>query len=91
MKKKGKSVALLTSHYASWEWLMTFNNQTSFLVLVFIKKLAINILINWYATLDRNLMLNWQKQKQAIPLMRENQKIGKMCMYGLVSDQSFLS
>ena len=29
-EKKGKSVALLTSHYASWEWLMTFNNQTSF-------------------------------------------------------------
>ena len=39
-EKKGKSVALLTSHYASWEWLMTLNNQTSFFGIGVYKKIG---------------------------------------------------
>ena len=30
-EKKGKSIMLIASHYASWEWLITLNQKISFL------------------------------------------------------------
>ena len=87
-EKKGKSVALLTSHYASWEWLMTLNNQTSFFGIGVYKKIGNKYFDQLVRDIRSKFNAELAETKQAIPLMRENQKSGKMCMYGLVSDQS---
>jgi KDO2-lipid IV(A) lauroyltransferase len=71
---KGKSTVLLASHYASWEWLLTINENKYF------DKLIRDIRSKYNAELVET--------KDTIPLMAENQKNGVLSMYGLASDQS---
>ncbi|MGL2986828.1 lysophospholipid acyltransferase family protein [Flavobacterium sp. RSSA_27] len=87
-ENKGKSVVLLTSHYGSWEWLMTLNNQTKFHGVGVYKKIA----NKHFDQLVRNIRSRFNAElvetTQTIPLMRDNEKLDQLFMYGLVSDQS---
>lgn len=84
----GKSTVLLTSHYGSWEWLMTINNQTKFYGVGVYKKIT----NKYFDQLIRNIRSKFNAElvetRHTIPLIQENEKTGKLCMYGLVSDQS---
>ena len=87
-EKKGKSVALLTSHYASWEWLMTLNNQTKFYCIGVYKKIT----NKYFDKLVRDIRSRFNgglvETRDSIAFMRDNKKADKLCIYGLVSDQS---
>lgn len=87
-EKKGKSTILLTSHYASWEWLMTLNNQTSFYGVGVYKKIANKYFDQMVRDIRSRFNAELVETIKAIPLMRENQKLDKLFMYGMVSDQS---
>ncbi|TDE44381.1 lipid A biosynthesis acyltransferase [Flavobacterium rhamnosiphilum] len=85
---KGKSTVLLASHYASWEWLLSFNAKTNFKGIGVYKKIA----NKYFDKLIRDIRSKYNAElvetKKAIPLMAENQKKGILSMYGLASDQS---
>lgn len=87
-EKKGKSTILLASHYASWEWLLSLNEKTSFKGIGVYKKIT----NKYFDKLIRDIRSKYKAElvetKRAIPLMTENQEKGILCMYGLASDQS---
>lgn len=87
-EKKEKSTVLLASHYASWEWLLSLNEKTSFKGIGVYKKIT----NKYFDKLIRDIRSKYKAElvetKRAIPLMTENQEKGILCMYGLASDQS---
>lgn len=86
--KKGKSVILVASHYASYEWLLTINPKLGFQGIAVYKKLA----NPYFDKLIRKIRSKYNTElietKKAIPLMAQNQRDGKLSLYGLASDQS---
>ncbi|MBZ4040785.1 lysophospholipid acyltransferase family protein [Flavobacterium hibisci] len=86
--KKGKSIILVASHYASYEWLLTINPKLGFQGVAVYKKLA----NPYFDKLIRKIRTKYNCEmiptKNAIPLMAQNQREGKLSLYGLASDQS---
>ena len=87
-EKKGKSIMLIASHYASWEWLITLNQKISFLGVAVYKKLA----NKHFDKLVRDIRSKYNTElvptSKTIPLIAHNQKNNIHCVYGLASDQS---
>lgn len=87
-EKKGKSIMLIASHYASWEWLITLNQKLSFQGVAVYKKLA----NKYFDKLVRDIRSKYNTElvptMKTIPLISNNQKNGILCVYGLASDQS---
>lgn len=86
--KKGKSVILVASHYASYEWLLTINPKIDFQGVAVYKKLA----NPYFDKLVRKIRSKYDTEmietRKAIPTMAQNQRDGILSMYGLASDQS---
>ncbi len=86
--KKGKSVILVASHYASYEWLLTINPKIGFKGVAVYKKLA----NPYFDKLIRKIRSRYNTEmietRKAIPTMAQNQRDGVLTMYGLASDQS---
>ncbi|MRX41802.1 lipid A biosynthesis acyltransferase [Flavobacterium sp. LC2016-23] len=86
--KKGKSVILVASHYASYEWLLTMNTKIDFKGIAVYKTLA----NPYFDRLVRRIRSRYDTElietRKAIPLMAQNQRAGILSMYGLASDQS---
>lgn len=86
--KKGKSVILVASHYASYEWLLTINPKLGFQGIAIYKKIA----NPYFDKLIRKIRSKYNTElietRKAIPTMAQNQREGKLSMYGLASDQS---
>jgi KDO2-lipid IV(A) lauroyltransferase len=87
-EKKEKSIMLLASHYASWEWLITLNQKISYQGIGVYKKIA----NKYFDKLVRDIRSKYNTQlivtSKTIPLISQNQKEKKLSVYGLVSDQS---
>jgi KDO2-lipid IV(A) lauroyltransferase len=83
-----KSVILMASHYASYEWLMTVNPKIGFQGVAVYKKIA----NPYFDKLVRKIRSKYKTEmietKKAIPTMAQNQRDGVLSMYGLASDQS---
>jgi KDO2-lipid IV(A) lauroyltransferase len=86
--KKGKSVILVASHYASYEWLLTINPKIDFQGIAVYKKLA----NPYFDRLVRKIRSKYDTElvetRKAIPTMAQNQRNKTLSMYGLASDQS---
>jgi len=86
--KKGKSVILVASHYASYEWLLTINPKLGFQGVAVYKRLA----NPYFDKLVRKIRSKYNTEmietRKAIPTMAKNQREGVLSMYGLASDQS---
>ncbi|WP_433832060.1 lysophospholipid acyltransferase family protein [Flavobacterium anhuiense] len=86
--RKGKSVILVASHYASYEWLLTINPKLGFQGVAVYKKLA----NPYFDKLVRKIRSKYNTEmietRKAIPTMAKNQREGVLSMYGLASDQS---
>ena len=86
--KKGKSVILVASHYASYEWLLTMNTKIDFKGIAVYKTLA----NPYFDRLVRRIRSKYDTElietRKAIPMMAQNQREGILSMYGLASDQS---
>jgi KDO2-lipid IV(A) lauroyltransferase len=87
-EEKGKSIMLIASHYASWEWLITLNQKISFQGVGVYKKLA----NKHFDKLVRDIRSKYNTKLvptyETIPFISNNQKNGIHCVYGLASDQS---
>ncbi|MDW8851038.1 lysophospholipid acyltransferase family protein [Flavobacterium sp. MMLR14_040] len=86
--KKGKSVILVASHYASYEWLLTINPKLGFQGIAIYKRIA----NRYFDKLIREIRSKYNTElietRQAIPTMAQHQREGKLSLYGLASDQS---
>lgn len=86
--KRGKSVILVASHYASYEWLLTINPKLGFQGVAVYKKLA----NPYFDKLVRKIRSKYNTEmietRKAIPTMAKNQREGVLSLYGLASDQS---
>ncbi|MFH6964981.1 lysophospholipid acyltransferase family protein [Flavobacterium plurextorum] len=86
--ERGKSVILVASHYASYEWLLTINRKIAFQGVAVYKKVA----NPYFDKLVRKIRSKYDTElvetKKAIPTMAQNQRDGILSMYGLASDQS---
>ncbi len=87
-EKKGKSIVMLASHYASWEWLMSVNEKTTFKSIATYKKVN----NDYFDRLVRNIRSKYGTKlvvtRETIPYIAKNQREKTMSMYGLASDQS---
>jgi lauroyl/myristoyl acyltransferase len=87
-ESRGKSIALLASHYASWEWLLTINNKVKHKGIGIYKKVS----NEYFDKLVRDIRSKYNAELVEVhkskTLMAENYKNGILCMYGLASDQS---
>ncbi|MGO4822247.1 MULTISPECIES: lysophospholipid acyltransferase family protein [unclassified Flavobacterium] len=87
-EKEGRSIMLLASHYASWEWLITMNQKISYQGVGVYKKIA----NKYFDKLIRDIRSKYNTKlvatRDTIPLIANNQKEGILSIYGLASDQS---
>jgi KDO2-lipid IV(A) lauroyltransferase len=87
-EKKEKSIMLLASHYASWEWLLVLNQKVTYQGVGVYKKIA----NKYFDKLIRDIRSKYNTQlvttNKTIPLISHNQKNGILSIYGLASDQS---
>lgn len=86
--KKEKSVILVASHYASYEWLLTINPKIGFKGIAVYKKLANPYFDNLIRKIRSKYDTEMIETRKAIPTMAQNQRDGVLAMYGLASDQS---
>ncbi|MGO4818807.1 lysophospholipid acyltransferase family protein [Flavobacterium sp. W22_SRS_FP1] len=87
-EKKEKSIMLLASHYASWEWLITLNQKISYQGIGVYKKIS----NKYFDKLIKDIRSKYNTQlvntRDTIPLISNNQKKGILSIYALASDQS---
>jgi KDO2-lipid IV(A) lauroyltransferase len=82
-----KSIMLLASHYASWEWLITLNQKIGYHGVGVYKKLS----NKYFDKLIRDIRSKYTplvNTSKTIPYIARNQKQGILSIYGLPSDQS---
>ncbi|TDW49130.1 KDO2-lipid IV(A) lauroyltransferase [Flavobacterium sp. 270] len=87
-EKRGRSAVLVTSHYASFEWILTINTKLKFKGVAVYKKIA----NPYFDKLVRKIRSKYNTElvetRKTIPLMAQNQRDGVLSLYGLASDQS---
>ncbi|PKH67962.1 lipid A biosynthesis acyltransferase [Flavobacterium sp. ALD4] len=85
---KEKSIMLLASHYASWEWLLALNQKVSYQGVGVYKKLS----NKYFDKLIRDIRSKYNTElvttSKTIPYIARNQKEHILSVYGLASDQS---
>ncbi|WP_300570630.1 lysophospholipid acyltransferase family protein [Flavobacterium sp.] len=88
LETKGKSIALMCAHYASYEWAISVNSQSTFTGYGIYKKLA----NRHFDKLVRNIRSRFEAilitTKETIPTIEANFKAKKLGAYGFASDQS---
>jgi len=88
LEKKGKSIALLCAHYASYEWVISMNYHTTFKAFAIYKKVA-NV---YFDRLVRKIRSRFKATlittKETIPTIEANQAAGILGVYGFAGDQS---
>lgn len=87
-EEKGKSIILLASHYASWEWLLSLTKKLEFRAIGVYKKIANPYFDKLVRKIRSKYGTELVETKKTIPLMAQNQRDGILSLYGLASDQS---
>jgi KDO2-lipid IV(A) lauroyltransferase len=87
-EKKGKSIALLCAHYASYEWAVSLNHHITFKGYGIYKKLA----NSYFDKLVRDIRSRFKAYlittKETKTCIEENSKNGILGLYGFASDQT---
>lgn len=87
-EQKNKSIILLASHYASWEWLLSINESTTFKCYGVYKKINNKYFDAKVRAIRSKLKSELVTTDKTIALINENEKDGIVSLYGLASDQS---
>jgi len=88
LEKKGKSVALLCAHYASYEWAVSMNSKTNFESYAVYKKINNRYFDKLVRDIRSKFKATLITTKETIPVIATNFRNNKLGLYGLVSDQS---
>ena len=88
LEKKGKSIALLCAHYASYEWAVSMNYHIKFEGYGIYKKLS----NTYFDTLAKNIRSKFKAKlittRETISTIEKNKRNDILGVYGLASDQS---
>jgi len=87
-EQKNKSIILLASHYASWEWLLSINESTSFKCYGVYKKIKNKFFDSKIRAIRSKFKSELVATDKTIALVNENENNGIVSIYGLASDQS---
>jgi KDO2-lipid IV(A) lauroyltransferase len=87
-EQKNKSIILLAAHYASWEWLLSINESTSFKCYGVYKKVNNKYFDAKVRSIRSKFKSELVTTDNTIALINDNEKNGIMSLYGLASDQS---
>ena len=87
-EQKNKSIILLAAHYASWEWLLSINESTSFKCYGVYKKVNNKYFDAKVRAIRSKFKSELVTTDNTIALINDNEKNGIMSLYGLASDQS---
>ena len=88
LEKKGKSIALLCAHYASYEWVVSLNHHITFKGYGIYKKIAnpyFDKLVKDIRSRFKAYLITTKETKTCI---EENSKNGVLSLYGFASDQT---
>lgn len=88
MEKKGKSIALLCAHYASYEWAISMNYYINFTGYGIYKKIANKYFDKLVHTIRSRFKAVLITTKETVSTIEECKKTGKLGVYGFASDQS---
>ena len=87
-EQKNKSIILLAAHYASWEWLLSINESTTFKCYGVYKKVNNKYFDAKVRAIRSKFKSELVTTDKTIALINENENNGIMSLYGLASDQS---
>tara|TARA_R110002051_G_scaffold105783_6_gene178869 strand:- start:5574 stop:6455 length:882 start_codon:yes stop_codon:yes gene_type:complete len=86
--EKSKSVLLLCSHYANWEWNVSINNYVITKGYAVYQKLANPYFDKWIRTVRARCNTTLITQQETVKTVMKNVQSNLISVYGLVSDQS---
>jgi len=88
LEKKGKSIALMCAHYASYEWVISMNKYITFEGFAIYKKIA----NTHFDALVKNIRSKFQAHlittKETTEVMQKNYNENRLSIYGFAGDQS---
>lgn len=88
LEKKGKSIALMCAHYASYEWVLSMNNHITFKGYGIYKKIA----NPYFDKLVKNIRAKFKAYlittKETKSTIEQNAKNGVLGVFGFASDQT---
>jgi len=88
LEKKGKSIALMCAHYASYEWVLSMNNHITFKGYGIYKKIA----NPYFDKLVKNIRAKFKAYlittKETKTTIEQNAKNGILGVFGFASDQT---
>ena len=88
LEKKGKSIALMCAHYASYEWVLSMNNHITFKGYGIYKKIA----NPYFDKLVKNIRAKFKAYlittKETKTTIEKNAKNGVLGVFGFASDQT---
>jgi KDO2-lipid IV(A) lauroyltransferase len=88
LEKKGKSIALLCAHYASYEWAVSMNYHITFEGYGVYKKINNKYFDKLIKDIRSKFNATLLSTRETIPTIEKNAKTGHLGVFGLASDQS---
>lgn len=88
LEKKGKSIAMLTAHYASYEWAISMNHHISFQGFAIYKRIANRYFDKIVRDIRSRFGAHLITTKETIPTIEHNRKAGILSVFGFATDQS---
>ena len=88
LEKKGKSIALLCAHYASYEWAISMNYHINFEGYGIYKKINNKYFDKLIKDIRSKFKATLLDTRDTIPTIEKNYKTNHLGVYGFASDQS---
>jgi KDO2-lipid IV(A) lauroyltransferase len=88
LEKKGKSIALLCAHYASYEWAVSMNCHITFTGYGVYKKINNKYFDRLVKKIRSRFDATLISTRETIPTIEKNLRTNHLGVYGLASDQS---
>jgi len=88
LKKDGKSVILMSAHYANWEWIIGMNTFINYNAIAVYTKLTNKYFNNKLLKTREKFGVTLSQSSKIIPIISQNYKNNIQSIYGLLSDQS---
>ncbi len=88
IEKKGKSIALMCAHYASYEWAISMNHKITFEGFAIYKKIANPYFDKLVRDIRSRFKATLVTTKNTKSCIEDNHKNGILALYGFASDQT---
>lgn len=88
LEKKGKSIALMCAHYASYEWVISMNHYIQFEGFAIYKKINNKHFDALVKKIRSKFKAHLITTKETIPTIMQNATEERLSVYGFASDQS---